>query len=107
MIRRPPRSTLSSSSAASDVYKRQVWEELAEIEELARAGAAVQVRGRYTVHPRFGPQINLRGLEAAAPGSYDPGDLLDGPAHGVEQMEGEVRDLLATIQEPHLRILLE
>eukprot|EP00656_Telonema_subtile_P011893 TRINITY_DN15943_c0_g2_i1.p1 TRINITY_DN15943_c0_g2~~TRINITY_DN15943_c0_g2_i1.p1 ORF type:complete len:980 (+),score=244.20 TRINITY_DN15943_c0_g2_i1:90-3029(+) len=25
MIRRPPRSTLSSSSAASDVYKRQVW----------------------------------------------------------------------------------
>src|SRR5665648_1099644 len=27
MIRRPPRSTLSSSSAASDVYKRQVFEE--------------------------------------------------------------------------------
>ena len=26
MIRRPPRSTLSSSSAASDVYKRQVWD---------------------------------------------------------------------------------
>eukprot|EP00658_Telonema_sp_P-2_P037667 TRINITY_DN27083_c0_g2_i1.p1 TRINITY_DN27083_c0_g2~~TRINITY_DN27083_c0_g2_i1.p1 ORF type:complete len:111 (-),score=34.52 TRINITY_DN27083_c0_g2_i1:322-654(-) len=26
MIRRPPRSTLSSSSAASDVYKRQVME---------------------------------------------------------------------------------
>eukprot|EP00658_Telonema_sp_P-2_P024213 TRINITY_DN19723_c0_g1_i1.p1 TRINITY_DN19723_c0_g1~~TRINITY_DN19723_c0_g1_i1.p1 ORF type:complete len:105 (-),score=30.92 TRINITY_DN19723_c0_g1_i1:332-646(-) len=26
MIRRPPRSTLSSSSAASDVYKRQVVE---------------------------------------------------------------------------------
>eukprot|EP00658_Telonema_sp_P-2_P029454 TRINITY_DN22409_c0_g2_i1.p1 TRINITY_DN22409_c0_g2~~TRINITY_DN22409_c0_g2_i1.p1 ORF type:complete len:755 (-),score=128.21 TRINITY_DN22409_c0_g2_i1:344-2608(-) len=25
MIRRPPRSTLSSSSAASDVYKRQMW----------------------------------------------------------------------------------
>src|SRR5664280_3696699 len=28
MIRRPPRSTLSSSSAASDVYKRQVIEGL-------------------------------------------------------------------------------
>ena len=25
MIRRPPRSTLSSSSAASDVYKRQIF----------------------------------------------------------------------------------
>src|SRR5674536_31924 len=28
MIRRPPRSTLSSSSAASDVYKRQLLENL-------------------------------------------------------------------------------
>ena len=26
MIRRPPRSTLDRSSAASDVYKRQEWE---------------------------------------------------------------------------------
>jgi 3'-5' exoribonuclease len=83
-----------------------VWEEPAGIEELAHAGAAVHVRGRYTVHPRFGPQINLRGLAAAVPGSYKPEDLLDGPARGVAQMEEEVRELLATIQEPHLRTLL-
>jgi 3'-5' exoribonuclease len=84
-----------------------VWEELVEVEELARAGSAVRVNGRYTVHPRFGPQINLRTLEAAAPGSFDPQDLLDGPAREVEQMEAEVRELLGTIQEPHLRALLE
>src|ERR1700730_6098896 len=84
-----------------------VWEELGEVEELACAGAAVRVQGRYTVHPRFGPQINLRGLEQADPGSYSPEDLLDGPARSVEQMEGEVRELLETIQEPHLRLLLE
>jgi 3'-5' exoribonuclease len=84
-----------------------VWEELGEVEELAAAGEPVRVRGRYTVHPRFGPQINLRGLEQALPGSYAPEDLLDGPARTVEQMEGEVRELLDTIQEPHLRRLLE
>ncbi len=84
-----------------------VWEELAEVEELARAGTPVRVSGRYTVHPRFGPQINLRGLQAATPGSFEPKDLLGGPARGVEQMEGEIRDLLDTIQEPYLRILLE
>jgi 3'-5' exoribonuclease len=84
-----------------------VWEELEGTEELACAGAPVHVRGRYTVHPRFGPQINLRGLDPAAPGSFSPEDLLDGPARGVEQMEEEVRELLGTIQEPHLRILLE
>ena len=71
-----------------------VWEELGEVERLACAGAAVRVLGRYTVHPRFGPQINLRGLEEATPGSYSPEDLLDGPARSVEQMEGEVRELL-------------
>jgi 3'-5' exoribonuclease len=84
-----------------------VWEELGEVEELAAAGMPVLVRGRYTVHPRFGPQINVRGLEAADPQSFDYEDLLDGPARGVEQLEGEVRDLLETVQEPHLRMLLE
>ncbi len=84
-----------------------VWEELGHVEELARAGTPVRVRGRYAVHPRFGPQINLRGLEAADPDSYDYEDLLDGPARDVEQMEGEVRELLETVQQPHLRMLLE
>jgi 3'-5' exoribonuclease len=84
-----------------------VWEELVEVEAIASPGTPVQVRGRYTIHPRFGPQINLRGLEPAAAGSYRESDLLDGPAREIEQMESEVRDLLATIQEPHLRELLE
>jgi 3'-5' exoribonuclease len=84
-----------------------VWEELAEVEELACAGSPVRVRGRYTIHPRFGPQINLRGLEPAEPGTFSIDDLLDGPARGVEQMEGEIRELIATIQEPHLGVLLQ
>ncbi len=84
-----------------------VWEELGEIEELARAGEAVHVRGRYTVHPRFGPQINLRGLREPAPGSYTPEDLLDGPAHTPEQLEAQLRELLQTVRQPHLSELLE
>ncbi|HEX4467464.1 MAG TPA: HD domain-containing protein [Solirubrobacteraceae bacterium] len=84
-----------------------VWEELTEVEELACAGSPVRVRGRYTVHPRFGPQINLRGLEPAEPGSFSLDDLIDGPARGVEQMEREVRELIATVQQAHLRILLD
>jgi 3'-5' exoribonuclease len=83
-----------------------VWDDLVELEELACAGALVHVSGRYTVHPRFGPQINLRDLRAAQPDSFDMKDLLDGPVREVAQMEAEVRELLATIQEPHLRVLL-
>jgi 3'-5' exoribonuclease len=87
-----------------------VWEELEELEELAalaRAGAVVTVTGRFVVHPRFGPQINLRGLAPAAPGSYAEADLSDGPTRAVGQMEAEVRELVATIQQPHLRALLD
>jgi 3'-5' exoribonuclease len=86
-----------------------VWEEssLGEVEHLARAGEAVHVRGRYTVHPRFGPQINLRGLTDPAPGSYAPEDLSDGPAHTVEQLEAQLRELLATVRRSPLRELLE
>jgi 3'-5' exoribonuclease len=73
---------------------------------VARAGAVVTVAGRYVVHPRFGPQINLRGLASAAPGSYVEEDLADGPARDVGQMEAEIRELVATVQQPQLRALL-
>jgi 3'-5' exoribonuclease len=84
-----------------------VWDELGETEELAPAGTPVRVRGRYTVHPRFGPQINLRELEAPAAGSFDEQDLLDGPSRPLAQLEREIRDLLETIQHPHLQLLLD
>src|SRR5450756_3194838 len=44
MIRRPPRSTQSRSSAASDVYKRQELMTIAE--RLARAAGALILDGR-------------------------------------------------------------
>ncbi len=84
-----------------------VWEDLAEIERLASPGAPVRVRGRYTVHPRFGPQINLRSLIPAETGSFELEDLLDGPARAPEQMEADLRELIATVRDPHLSALLE
>jgi 3'-5' exoribonuclease len=84
-----------------------VWEELGEVQELVRPGTPVTVRGRYTVHPRFGPQINLRGLDVALAGTYAPEDLHDGPARSAAQMEAEIGELIGTVQQPHLRLLLD
>jgi 3'-5' exoribonuclease len=84
-----------------------IWDELAEIEQLASVGEPVHVRGRYVQHPRFGPQINLRGLSEPIPGSYAMDELKDGPPRAVEHMEEDLRALLGTIQDPHLGILLE
>jgi 3'-5' exoribonuclease len=83
-----------------------VWEDLPETECLASPGTPVYVTGRYTVHPRFGPQINLRSLGPAEPGSFESADLLDGPARPPEQMEADLRELIATVRNPHLSALL-
>src|SRR5450756_3234380 len=46
MIRRPPRSTQSRSSAASDVYKRQVCEvPLVRVVEVCGVGCGVKIDG--------------------------------------------------------------
>jgi 3'-5' exoribonuclease len=84
-----------------------VWEDLPAMEQLASPGSPVHVHGRYTVHPRFGPQINLRLLTAAEPGSFALDELLDGPARSPEQMEVDLRELLATVRNPYLNALLE
>jgi 3'-5' exoribonuclease len=83
-----------------------VWEEVAEARELCRAGEIIHVSGRYSVHPRFGPQLALTALRTPVDGEYEPDDLMDGPPRSPDQMEADLRELLATIQNPHLRRLL-
>jgi 3'-5' exoribonuclease len=78
-----------------------------ELRELCQAGRPVHVRGRFEVHPRFGAQLELSEVGAAAPGSFAFTDLVDGPPHSAETMEIEVRELVATVQDPHLRALLD
>jgi 3'-5' exoribonuclease len=84
-----------------------VWDDVREVVARARVGAAVRVIGRYVSHPRFGAQLNLRALREAEPGSYSADDLSDGPARAPAQMEADLRQLIATVHEPHLRGLLD
>src|SRR5665648_102889 len=67
MIRRPPRSTLSSSSAASDVYKRQVGA-LPDGEDL---GVAVEAAHRVLLDVAVAA-VDLDGL-LARPDGQPPG----------------------------------
>ncbi len=84
-----------------------VWDGIAALQGSAEPGAAVWVTGRYEVHPRYGPQLTLRSARPAAPSEYRAEDLLDGPPRSADQMEVDLRELLATIQNPHLRELLD
>src|SRR5450756_2857613 len=80
MIRRPPRSTQSRSSAASDVYKRQAH-------DVRRRGGAVARPRRPLPHPRARP-ARRRGLSAArAARSGSPRLGGGGLSHRVRQPE--------------------
>jgi 3'-5' exoribonuclease len=84
-----------------------IWDGVEQVAELAQAGKPVRVIGRYEVHARYGAQITVRALRAPAPESVDVSALCPGPALGVAQMEADLRALIATVQAPHLRALLE
>jgi 3'-5' exoribonuclease len=84
-----------------------VWEAITDVKPLLASGEPVHVEGRYSVHPRYGPQLSLRSLRAAEAGSFDLDELTPSPARDVAQMEADLRELVATIQNAHMRRLLE
>ncbi len=83
-----------------------IWDGLEQVRELCPAGAVVFVAGRFAVHARFGPQLSIQSLRPAHDHEYVRDELLDGPTRTADQMEADLRELLATVQNPHLRRLL-
>ena len=83
-----------------------VADNVAAAREVCSLGAVVHVTGRFSVHVRFGPQLEVESVRPAAEGEYVRDDLLDGPTRAPDQMEADLRGLVATIQNPHLRRLL-
>jgi 3'-5' exoribonuclease len=78
-----------------------------EVRDICAAGAAIRVQGSYSVNSRYGPQLAIRRLRAAHSDEVDLDRLCDGPPRSAEQMETDLRAIIATIQNPHLRSLLD
>ena len=51
--------------------------------------------------------LALTALRPAEPEEYDLADLLDGPPQPVARLEADLRELVATVQDEHLRALLD
>jgi 3'-5' exoribonuclease len=83
-----------------------IREQVAEIRELCRCGEVVHVSGRFSVHPRFGPQLAVHAIRRPEPHEFAREELVDGPARSADQMETDLRELIATVQNPHLQRLL-
>jgi 3'-5' exoribonuclease len=75
--------------------------------EVCRTGQPVHVEGVFSVHPTYGGRLLVEAVRPAVPGEYDPADLVDGPTRPAAQMEADLRELVATVQDPDLRRLLD
>ena len=84
-----------------------ITDDVPAIREVCQAGVAIRVQGGYSVHPRYGPQLAVRRLRAADPEEVDLEQLTDGPPRSAAQMEADLREIVGTIHNPHLRALLD
>ncbi len=83
-----------------------VWGRVEDAFAAAEPGTIAHVSGRYAVHEQYGPQIKVDEIRAATPQEVEHEELVEGPEVPVEVLEDRLRELLATIQNPQLRMLL-
>jgi 3'-5' exoribonuclease len=83
------------------------WEGARELHELAQPGSAIRTLGRYEMSERYGAQLVVQSAFVARDGEYRPADLMDAPPVSAEQMEGDLRRLIGTVRNTHLRRLLD
>src|SRR2546423_15652708 len=84
-----------------------VWDEVDEAARAAAPGAVVFASGTFSVDARYGACLTIRSVRPAADGEYDPADLHDGPSKAYDQMVADLRELIATVQDPDLRRLAD
>ncbi len=83
-----------------------VREDLEELGAMLVPGTAVRVVGQVQDDPRFGRQLDVGDWSPADEGTFDPALLRDGPPQPFARMEADLRELVATVQDPHLGKLL-
>ncbi|HEU4599175.1 MAG TPA: HD domain-containing protein [Solirubrobacterales bacterium] len=83
------------------------WEEAEALYGLCGTGSPIFVHGVFEVSERWGAKIKIASLREAEPHEYDAGDLAAESEVALELLERDLRELLATVQTPELRELLE
>ncbi len=98
------RLSLGDSSGACEAV---AWEEAEALYAIAAPGTPVYVTGLFEVSERWGEKIKIAELREAAPEEYDADDLAVESEVSFELLESVLRELLATVQDPQLRHLLD
>jgi 3'-5' exoribonuclease len=83
------------------------WEEAESLYALCCTGSAVFIAGAFEVSDRWGAKIKISSLREAEPHEYDSSDLAAESEVSLDELEGGLRELLATVQNPQLGELLD
>lgn len=71
-----------------------VWDDVENVSATARPGDPVRVVGKFSQHPRFGPQLTVEALDIPLEVDWDR--LLDGPATPVGELDHQLAALAST-----------
>jgi 3'-5' exoribonuclease len=83
------------------------WEDAEQGYALAAPGTPVFVSGCFEVSERWGSKIKLGGLREATPEEHEGENLAAEAPVSIERLEEDLRELLATVQDPQLGELLD
>ncbi len=83
------------------------WDEIEQRYAVAEPGTVVHIVGRFERSPQWGDALIVESIAPAADDAYDAAALLETSPVPLERMEEDLASLLATIQNPDLRTLLD
>jgi 3'-5' exoribonuclease len=92
---------------ASGAAEAVCWEDAEARYALCASGGAIFVTGVFEMSERWGAKIKVAELREAQPHEYEADELAPESQVSLELLEADLRSLLATIQDPQLRQLLD
>ena len=92
---------------ASGAAEAVCWEDAEARYALCASGGAIFVTGVFEMSERWGAKIKIAELREAEPHEYEADELAPESQVSLELLETDLRALLATVQDPELRLLLD
>jgi 3'-5' exoribonuclease len=92
---------------ASGAVEAVSWEDAEARYALCTSGTPVHLTGVFEVSERWGAKIKIADLRPAEAHEYETKDLAAESHVSLEHLERDLRALLATVQDPELRQLLD
>ena len=83
------------------------WEDAEALYGLAEPGKVMHVSGTFEHSDKWGAKIKVVELRPARGDEFSADDLAPGPELPVDRLEGNLRELIETVQRPQLRELLD